>query len=131
LGGRVRSKGSLPINTAANGLEVMASPEFKTIIETPSPISCMDVVDSVVVLGCEDGSVRRFNLPETKVQKALIGAGKCISWIRFSSARGEQNSIWLATGMEASMQISPTHISVLIAVLYLDPEIRLLFYVGT
>ena len=82
----------------------MADPEFKAIVETPSPVSCMDAVDSVVVLGCEDGSVRRFDLPETKVQKALIGGGRSISWIRFSSARGEGNRVWLATGMEVRIQ---------------------------
>ncbi len=58
------------------------------------------IMDSVVVLGCEDGSVRRYDLPETKVQKALIGGGNGISWIRFSVTKGEEHYVWLASGME-------------------------------
>lgn len=78
----------------------MAGIEPGAIIETPSPVSCIDIVDSVVVLGCEDGSVRRYDLPATKVQKALIGEGQSVSWIRFCSVKGKEHYIWLATGME-------------------------------
>jgi len=81
----------------------MAQCEPGVLIEIPSPVSCIDARDAMVVLGCEDGSVRRFDLPETRVQKALIGTGKRISWIRFSVAKEEENCVWLATGMEACL----------------------------
>lgn len=80
----------------------MSQLESGVVIETPSPVSCMDIVESAIVLGCEDGSVRRYDLPETKVQKALMGGGNGISWIQFSAVKGEEGCVWLATGMDVS-----------------------------
>lgn len=77
----------------------MATPEYVLSIETPNPISCMTVKETALVLGSEDGTVRRYALPETKVRKALMGLGKNVSWIRFSSVKGKEDHVWLAAGM--------------------------------
>ncbi|KAG8827412.1 hypothetical protein FRC17_007841 [Serendipita sp. 399] len=73
--------------------------EASLIIETPSAVSSMDAKGSTVVLGCDDGTVRRYHLPEKRVRKAIMGLGASVSWLRFSSLKGQENSVWFSCGM--------------------------------
>ncbi|KAG9053379.1 hypothetical protein FS842_008269, partial [Serendipita sp. 407] len=73
--------------------------ETSTSIEVPSTISSMDAKNDIVVLGCEDGTVRRYRLPEKRVRKAIMGLGASVSWLRFSSLKGQENHVWFACGM--------------------------------
>jgi hypothetical protein len=59
--------------------------------------------ESALILGSEDGTVRRYILPDTKVKKALIGLANNVSWIRFSSVKGKEEYVWLATGMSVCL----------------------------
>lgn len=90
----------------------MANPEPFLSIETPSPISCLDVKAVlagenayVAIIGCEDGTVRRYSLPEVKVTKALrLGPGNAVSWVKFSQDKqATSDKIWLSSGMKVSI----------------------------
>lgn len=78
----------------------MAQPTTSIYIETPAPVSSIDARNDALLLGCEDGTVRRYQLPESRVRKALMGLSGAVSWLRFSPLKGQHDHIWLACGMD-------------------------------
>jgi hypothetical protein len=78
---------------------IMSEPELEFTIETPSPVTCMDVEGTTAVVGCEDGTLRRYALPEVKVTKAVMGLGSSVSWAKLSEVGTEKEHVWIASGM--------------------------------
>ena len=74
------------------------------VIAVPSPVSCIDARDMdnslVVLVGTEDGTIRRYASPSYKVTKALRGLSKGVSWLRFSTLKNEEDCFWVSSGME-------------------------------
>jgi hypothetical protein len=74
------------------------------VIAVPSPVSCIDArtVDKglVLLVGTEDGTIRRYASPSYKVTKALRGLFKGVSWLRFSTLKNEEDCFWVSSGME-------------------------------
>lgn len=74
------------------------------IIAVPSPVSCIDAraVDNglVILVGTGDGIIRKYASPSYKVTKALRGLSKGVSWLRFSTVKGEEDCFWVSSGME-------------------------------
>ena|SRR5258708_26010265 len=74
------------------------------VITVPSPVSCIDARDVdkglVILIGTEDGIIRKYASPSYKVTKALRGLSKGTSWLRFSTAKDEEDCFWVSSGME-------------------------------
>lgn len=90
------------------------------IIAIPSPVSCIDARDIdeglVILVGSEDGTIRRYASPSYKVTKAMRGLSKGVSWLRFSALKNEEDCVWVSSGMEVrdlsyvkSLPLTPTH----------------------
>jgi len=90
------------LRVATRPSKIMNTPQHGLNVETPSPVSCMATRESALILGSEDGTVRRYTLPDTKVKKALLGLANNVSWIRFS-VKGKEEHVWLATGMSVCL----------------------------
>jgi hypothetical protein len=50
-------------------------------------------------VGCEDGTLRRYALPEVKVTKAVMGLGSSVSWAKLNEVGTEKEHVWIASGM--------------------------------
>jgi hypothetical protein len=76
---------------------------LETIV-VPSPVSCVDAREIngglVVLVGTEDGTIRRYASASYKVTKALRGLSKGVSWLRFSTLKDEEDCFWVSSGME-------------------------------
>ncbi|KDQ60768.1 hypothetical protein JAAARDRAFT_124475 [Jaapia argillacea MUCL 33604] len=76
------------------------APVFQFGLQCPRPVSSLAFADADVFLsGSDDGSVRVYKLPNTKVCKAIRGIGNeisCISWRKKKDEDGGE--IWLAAG---------------------------------
>lgn len=74
------------------------------VITVSSPVSCVDareIDDGLVILvGTEDGIIRKYASPSYKVTKALRGLSNGVSWLRFSTAKDEVDCFWVSSGME-------------------------------
>lgn len=74
------------------------------IIAIPSPVSSIEARDTdrglVILVGTEDGTIRRYTSPSYKVTKALRGLSKGVSWVQFSTLRNEEDCFWVSSGME-------------------------------
>ena len=74
------------------------------IISVPSQVSCIDARDTdsglVILVGTEDGTIRRYTSPSYKVTKALRGLSKGVSWVQFSAVKNEEDCFWISSGME-------------------------------
>lgn len=84
----------------------MNTPQCLLTIETPEAVSCIDTHADTLLVACEDGTVRRYDLPETKVRKALMGLGSGVSWIRFE---GKEKNAWLACGLQVRGSCAPAY----------------------
>jgi hypothetical protein len=74
------------------------------VISVPSPVSCIDARDTdkglIILVGTEDGTIRRYTSPSYKVTKALRGLSKGVSWAQFSAVKNEEDCFWVSSGME-------------------------------
>ena len=74
------------------------------VISVPSQVSCIDARDTdrglIILVGTEDGTIRRYTSPSYKVTKALRGLSKGISWVQFSAVKNEEDCFWVSSGME-------------------------------
>ena len=81
------------------------------VISVPSPVSCIDARDEdeglVILVGTEDGIIRKYTSPSYKVTKALRGLSKGVSWLRFSTVKDEEDCFWVSSGMEVR---NPSHV---------------------
>ncbi|KAF9645295.1 WD40 repeat-like protein [Thelephora ganbajun] len=80
----------------------MTPPELKLSIRTPAPVSALAFgKGNHLVIGADDGSLRLYNLPETKVYKAVRGLGSDVSSIAWMHSPGtEIGNIWVAAGQK-------------------------------
>jgi len=74
------------------------------VIYVPSQVSCIDARDTdrglIILVGTEDGTIRRYTSPSYKVTKALRGLSKGVSWVQFSAVKNEEDCFWISSGME-------------------------------
>ena len=74
------------------------------VISVPSQVSCIDARDTdgglIILVGTEDGTIRRYTSPSYKVTKALCGISKGVSWVQFSAVKNEEDCFWVSSGME-------------------------------
>jgi hypothetical protein len=74
------------------------------VIAVPSQVSCIDARDTdkalIILVGTEDGTIRRYTSPSYKVTKALRGLSKGVSWVQFSTLKNEEDCFWVSSGME-------------------------------
>ncbi|PVF98872.1 hypothetical protein CPB86DRAFT_704384 [Serendipita vermifera] len=98
----------------------MSEPELEFIIETPSQVTCMDVEGTTIVVGCEDGTLRRYVLPDVKVTKAVMGLGGSVSWAKLSDVGTEKEHVWISSGMNLfkfTLSVSTSEVSTIHSIL--------------
>ncbi|EJF66094.1 hypothetical protein DICSQDRAFT_97887 [Dichomitus squalens LYAD-421 SS1] len=74
--------------------------QLRETVAVPSGVSAVSFgADDTVIAGSEDGSLRWYTLPSTKVVKAIKALGEEIASIAYQPPKkSEQGSIWVASG---------------------------------
>ncbi|KAI0333505.1 WD40 repeat-like protein [Cubamyces sp. BRFM 1775] len=73
---------------------------LSTTIKVPSAVSALALgPGEQLCVGCDDGSVRWYSLPSTKVSRAIKSLGEEVSSIVWTQPkREEEPSVWIASG---------------------------------
>jgi WD40 repeat protein len=91
----------------------MSSSGPTIILKTPGAVSALCFANtSFFASGAADGSIRFYDLPEIKVQKAVRRLGSEISSLAFSPRSA--GVIWAAAGREVGFPVSENLVETLI-----------------
>ncbi|KAI0093977.1 WD40-repeat-containing domain protein [Irpex rosettiformis] len=73
----------------------------QSTLRIPAPVSSVSLSDNQLAVGSDDGSVRFYDLPSTRVTKAIRGLDGEIASVVWARRNQEPQEVWVANGPTA------------------------------